>query len=244
MQTGVTYTRQRALLDAAEWLGREAHYIAAVLRESRLELWTESEGCEEYELIMDAELAEQHADTVVYGRLAVPRNDGAYETVLEDGGLTMRALRMKIPYLKDFELVEAGADRVAAQDPASPVPRRQWMGLWFRSQSEVRIAKALDRANVLFAPNASVRLGITPGHRENSEPDFLVIANGKVGILEVDGAPWHPRERAAVDHERDRRFREHGIAVVERFDADECHRIPDDVVAQFLRLLHLNGHRR
>jgi very-short-patch-repair endonuclease len=75
------------------------------------------------------------------------------------------------------------------------------------------------------------------------EPDFLVCANGKWGIIEVDGSDWHPRERAAVDHERDRRFREHGVRVVERYDARECYdrELAAGVVAGFLRLLELNG---
>lgn len=241
MQPGVTHTRQHALLNAAEWLESDAYYIALVLRKSRLELWAETEGYEEYALIMDEELAQQYAEEVVYGRLTVPSEDCSYETVVEDGGLTLRALRSQIPQLRGLELVEAAADELPAQDASSSVPRRQWMGLWFRSQSEVRIAEALDRANVLFAPNPSVRLGVTPDHRGNPEPDFLVIAKGKVGILEVDGAPFHPPERADEHHERDRRFREHGIKVVERFSASDCYGMPDDVVAQFLALLDLNG---
>jgi hypothetical protein len=81
----------------------------------------------------------------------------------------------------------------------------------------MKIAQALDRANVLFAANAGVRLGITPDHRQMFEPDFLVVAHGKTGVLEIDG-PCH-EGRAADDHERDRRFREHGIRVVERYTA-------------------------
>jgi hypothetical protein len=241
MQPGLTHTRQPDLLAAAERLERDAYYVALVIREGRLELWAETEGYDEYALIMDDDLARQYADEVVYARLTVPRGDGSYETVVEDGGLTLTALRSQIPQLRDFELVEAGAEELPAQDPSPSVPRRQWMGLWFRSQSEVRIAEALDRANVLFAPNPSVRLGVTQDHRENPEPDFLVIANGKVGVLEVDGAPYHPPERADEHHERDRRFREHGIRVVERFSASDCYTMPEDVVTRFLRLLDLNG---
>jgi very-short-patch-repair endonuclease len=67
----------------------------------------------------------------------------------------------------------------------------------------------------------------------NLEPDYLVCCEGRWGILEVDG-PWHPR--AAVDSARDREFRRGGL-VVERFEAEECWRDPDDVVAQFFRVL-------
>ena len=83
----------------------------------------------------------------------------------------------------------------------------EWGNLRFRSQSEVRIAKALDAVWVLFLPNCLARLNSNFG-RFTKEADFLVCANGKWGILEVDG-PFHPR--AADDHERDRLFQQHGI---------------------------------
>ena len=63
--------------------------------------------------------------------------------------------------------------------------------LRFRSRSEVQIATALDRAGVLFLPNCIARLG-TLDNRQNREADFLVCYNGKWGILEVDGEPFHP----------------------------------------------------
>jgi hypothetical protein len=68
-----------------------------------------------------------------------------------------------------------------------------------------------------------------------------VIEQGKVGVLEVDGAPWHPPARADEHHESDRRIKEHGVAVVERYAADQCTAMPDDVVASFLRLLATIG---
>jgi very-short-patch-repair endonuclease len=58
-----------------------------------------------------------------------------------------------------------------------------------------------------------------------------------VGILEVDGEPFHPPTRTVQDHERDRLFRDHGIRVVEHFDASQCFEAPDKVVERFLRLL-------
>jgi len=55
--------------------------------------------------------------------------------------------------------------------------------------------------------------------------------------LKVDGEPFHPPSRTVHDHTRDRLFKEHGIRVVEHFDASECFERPDDVVARFLKLL-------
>lgn len=113
---------------------------------------------------------------------------------------------------------------------------RIWQHLRFRSESELRIAQALDRAGVLFLPNCKARLGPV-GQRENREPDFLICADGRWGILEVDGEPFHPPARTVHDHERARLFKAHGIPVVEHFDATACYRDPDSVVRQFLELL-------
>src|SRR5271165_5358332 len=140
MQPGLTHTRQPDLLSAAEQLERDAYYVAVILRKSRLELWYESTlDAQQYAQLVDEddeELAPLHARDALFGRLTVPGDEGgAYETVLEDGGLTLRALRSQIPELRDFELVEAAPDELPAQDASSSVPRRQWMRLWFRSQS-------------------------------------------------------------------------------------------------------------
>jgi hypothetical protein len=110
-----------------------------------------------------------------------------------------------------------------------------WENLRFRSNTEIRIAKELDRRKVLFFPNCMARLGFK--ERENREPDFLVCYEGKWGILEVDGPDTHPPSRAAEDHERDRLFKQHGILLIEHFDASECWENADGVVKKFLELL-------
>ncbi len=111
-----------------------------------------------------------------------------------------------------------------------------WKNLRFRSESEKKIAEALDKANVLFLPNCLARLN-TPEGRKNKEPDFVVCENGRWGILEVDGEPFHPPSRTTDDHKRDRDFLAHGIRVVQHYDANECYQQPDKVVANFLNLL-------
>lgn len=108
-----------------------------------------------------------------------------------------------------------------------------WEGLRFRSTSELRIAQALDRAGVLFFPNCKARLG-TFGQREVREPDFLICHEGKWGILEVDGKPYHPAERAVHDHARDRLFKNHRIVFIDHYDSDECYKKADKVVKDFL----------
>src|SRR5262249_11934588 len=110
-----------------------------------------------------------------------------------------------------------------------------WNNHRFRSQAEVRLANALEKAKVLFFPNCKARLGISK--RENREPDFLVCHQGKSGILEVDGEPFHPPARTVDDHERDRLFLAHGIKLVQHFDAGECFENAEGVVKKFLYLL-------
>jgi hypothetical protein len=118
---------------------------------------------------------------------------------------------------------------------SSKAPIVTWNNLRFRSQTEVRVAEALEHAQVLFLPNCMARLGFS--QRQNREADFLVCQKSKWGILEVDSPSSHPPTRTVEDHERDRLFKAHGIRVVEHFDASECWENADGVVKRFLYLL-------
>ncbi len=111
-----------------------------------------------------------------------------------------------------------------------------WSNLKFRSVSEIKIAGALDRAGVLFLPNCMARLSVMGGRR-NREPDFLICRDGRWGILEVDGEPFHPPSRTSEDHDRDRPFKVYGVRLVEHFDATRCYEDPDGVVQEFLEML-------
>ena len=113
---------------------------------------------------------------------------------------------------------------------------KHWNNLRFRSVSEIRIAQALDHAGVLFLPNCKARLS-TPQGRANKEADFLICVEGRWGILEVDGEPYHPASRTVEDHERDRLFRTYGVRVVEHFDSGECFENAKGVVERFLEIL-------
>jgi hypothetical protein len=106
-----------------------------------------------------------------------------------------------------------------------------YRGLRFASYSEVVIAKELDERDVLYFPlPVGVRL------KNRAEPDFLVVHKGKVGVLEVHGAPYHPATRAADDHRRSIFFERAGI-FVKVFDAKECRENTKLVVDTFLDLL-------
>jgi hypothetical protein len=111
-----------------------------------------------------------------------------------------------------------------------------WNQLRFRSVTESRIAQALDEEGVMFLPNCLARVTENK-KRVTKEADFLICHEGKCGILEVDGEPWHPPGRAAEDHARDRIFLGHGIDLVQHYDAVECYEAPKFVVGSFLKLL-------
>ncbi|HEV2236914.1 MAG TPA: hypothetical protein VGR57_09675 [Ktedonobacterales bacterium] len=125
---------------------------------------------------------------------------------------------------------------VGLNQAAGELAPREWAGMRFRSESEVRIAQALDRAGVLFLPGALVRLGLGT-RRQNREADFLVCHQGNWGILEVDGEPFHSGSRHLADTERDELFRAGGVETIRRYDAGRCASAPDEVVAEFLEAL-------
>jgi hypothetical protein len=134
-----------------------------------------------------------------------------------------------------------GAQQVALHasglnQAAGELAPRTWAGMRFRSESELRLAQALDRAGVLFFPDALARLG-PPRARQNREADFLVCWQGAWGILEVDGEPFHGQDREVANAERDQLFRQHGLVVMEHVDAARCFATPDRVVEAFLALL-------
>jgi len=120
--------------------------------------------------------------------------------------------------------------------PIENKPRVTWEYLFFRSTYEVAIAKALSEYDLLFLPNCMARFG---KEGLNREADFLVCYDGKWGIIEVDGEPYHTN--AAKDHERDRLFQSHGIRVTQRYTTKQCIENPRGVVQEFLGLLKKNG---
>lgn len=134
------------------------------------------------------------------------------------------------------ELLEIARGKDVHNQAVGATNARLWNRLRFRSATEIEIAQALDRAGVLFFPLPIARLSGQKG-RINREPDFLICDEGRWGILEVDGKPYHPPERSAHEHQRDRLFLDHGVRVVQRFDATDCFATPDKVVSDFLRIL-------
>jgi hypothetical protein len=111
-----------------------------------------------------------------------------------------------------------------------------WNNLRFRTQSEVAIAEELDLAKVVFFPGCACRLTGPGGKRATREPDFIVIRDGIVAMLELDGKPHEGR--AADDHRRDRLFElQAGIWVIERVSSQLALRQPRRVVRGLLKLM-------
>jgi very-short-patch-repair endonuclease len=110
-----------------------------------------------------------------------------------------------------------------------------WHGLTLRSQSEVKIAKALDQRGLLFTAGVKVRLAAGDYH-QTREVDFMVYHAGRWTALEVDG-PQHERA-AATDQQRDKSLHAAGLNVL-RYPADRCSRAPEGVVEEFLAAVSL-----
>jgi hypothetical protein len=98
------------------------------------------------------------------------------------------------------------------------IASRQHDGLLFRSTPEIFLYEALKARGVYFAPLPVVVRGGTTFQR--LEPDFLVIHDRVVMVVEVDGATVH-RETPAEAHERIQGLTHQGVRV-ERVKADEC----------------------
>jgi very-short-patch-repair endonuclease len=160
----------------------------------------------------------------------------AYNAGLSTGSCVIRLNNFDPNWREEVRGIRQGNDVHNQGMGTEPQNLRTWHNLRFRSESEVRIAQALERAGVLFLPNCKARLN-TPEGRRTKEADFLICYDGKWGVLEVDGAPYHPPTRTVQDHQRDRLFRAYGIRVVEHFDASECYESPDAVVQRFLEIL-------
>ncbi|MBC6475957.1 MAG: hypothetical protein GDA48_26700 [Hormoscilla sp. GM102CHS1] len=101
-----------------------------------------------------------------------------------------------------------------------------WNGLQLRTDAEVKIAQALDRASVIFSPNPQLRL-TTPEGRLNQQPNFAIFHQGKLGILLIDPVPQHPDVGKTSQ----------SIQIVQHYHPNRCREEPDRVVQEFLAIL-------
>ena len=101
-----------------------------------------------------------------------------------------------------------------------------WNGLNFYSQAEVKIAEALDRANIIFFSNTKIRLTTATG-RENQTVNFVILHREKLGIIQISSEPF------PADLNLDP-----NIKIVRYYDISSCTEQPDKVIAEFLELLN------
>lgn len=98
------------------------------------------------------------------------------------------------------------------------IATRECDGLLFRSQPEINLYRALKSAGVSFAPlPVFVRGG---KDYKRIEPDFIVVKDGMVSVIEVDGDTVH-QETPAEAYARTTMLVREG-AHVERVKASEC----------------------
>ena len=91
-------------------------------------------------------------------------------------------------------------------------------GLLFRSRQEINLYRALKSKGVSFAPlPVFVRGG---NEYQRLEPDFVVVYQGVIAVVEVDGDTVHI-ESPAEAHARTSALQHEGI-VIERIRAAEC----------------------
>lgn len=124
------------------------------------------------------------------------------------------------------------AEAVSARSASREYRSIPWKGMVFRSNTEVKIAKALDHAGIFYIPPTKARMNYGK-ERTSRELDFVIFHEGRWGVLEVDG-PFH---HAGADAERDQILRSNGIMLISRFSSDECYNDPAGVVARFLARL-------
>jgi len=98
------------------------------------------------------------------------------------------------------------------------IAARQHDGLLFRSEPEINLYGALKAKGLYVAPlPVFIRGGAS---YQRLEPDFFLLHEGVVMVVEVDGATVH-RESPAEAHARTQGLQQNGVRI-ERVAASEC----------------------
>lgn len=113
----------------------------------------------------------------------------------------------------------------------------RWNDWEFTSESQVKIAEALDRVEVIFFPNARGRFTTLKG-RQNQEFSFLLCHQGKWGILAIK--PDSSGEDADDNERKNPIFPTGGICAIEYYQHRQCCEQPDQIVEAFLNILTSN----
>ncbi len=119
---------------------------------------------------------------------------------------------------------------------SSNIASREKDGLLFRSQAEINLYSALKDAGVSFAPLPVFVRGGQSYRR--IEPDFVILKDGLLMVVEVDGDTVH-QETPAEAHTRTTMLEYEG-AHVERISASEC-ASPEGAAVCARKLIQLMG---
>lgn len=114
------------------------------------------------------------------------------------------------------------------------IASREADGLLFRSTPEIHLYRALKEAGVTFAPLPVFLRGGNTYTR--LEPDFVVLKDGVVMVVEVDGDTYH--NESPVDAHQRLAPLDHEGAKIERVRATECE-TPEAAKACAARLLKI-----
>lgn len=106
-----------------------------------------------------------------------------------------------------------------------------YSGCYYRSKSEVKVAKAFEKLGVTFIANGRGRFN-SDGVQKTLEPDFIVFHEGKCAVLEVDGEAFH--DDFKYEKDRDNTLMQNGFLFVEHYPASLCYNDPLSVAESFV----------
>ncbi|MGB5898513.1 MAG: pentapeptide repeat-containing protein [Geitlerinemataceae cyanobacterium] len=140
--------------------------------------------------------------------------------------------------------IEPPAKKESKQEESKDDPL-VWEKLKFRSLGEVEVAKALDRANMLFFPHSVARLDCGGRRISDPKPGFLVCHRlpgtpncVRWGLLMVDSVGDDKLDLLFEEQERELNYERGGIRIY-RFSYSKCLNCPNEVVREFIELLKL-----
>jgi len=151
----------------------------------------------------------------------------------------VRALPSVAPLMWRDQQAERGAMKAPVTNQAVRDYGKDFVledGLRFRSTAERDVYLLLKKLQT-EAPAAKLEMSLLPlpsallPNGSVREPDFLVVVNKKVGIIEVDGDRGHAGKRAH-DTSRDRLFNASGVWMVEHVSTEDL----DDLDGLAVRL--------
>jgi hypothetical protein len=120
---------------------------------------------------------------------------------------------------------------------------KEWGGMYFRSEAEIRLAEELNHRGLMFFANVRgmVNTASSPISKNQTtgrlEIDFFVFDGGKCFSIEVDGNHHQQIGQVNRDYARDRLLLKEQIPTA-RFTANECYQQPEQVVSEIIALFN------